>query len=97
MAFEAIFIDTLEIGQELKILFNFKKSNNRAFYTIKKKNFSRFSISTKTFNSVKFHIILCKSIKCYKLFEEQKKTKKGIFRYVLNDTFSKDISLKKYL
>ena len=69
---------------------NFKKSNKRAFYTIKKKNFSRFSISTKTFNSVKFHIILCKSIKCYKLFEEQKKTKKGIFRYT-------EISNKPYI
>ena len=68
---------------------NLKKENKKAIYTIKK-NFPRFSISTKTFNSVKFHIILCKSIKCYKLFEQQKKTKEGIFRYT-------EISKKPYI
>ena len=73
-----------EDGHAFSLFFNeknFKQSNERAFYVIKKKNFSRFSISTKTFNSVKFHIILCKSIKCYKLFEQQKKANKGIFRH----------------
>ena len=56
---------------------------------LKKKTFQDSSISTKTFNSVKFHIILCKSIKCYKLFEEQKKTKKGILdtqKFLTNPT-----------
>ena len=82
-----------EDGHVFSLFFNeknFKQNNKRAFYTIKKKNFSRFSISTKTFNSVKSHIILCKSIKCYKLFEQQKKTKKGIFRYT-------EISNKPYI
>ena len=82
-----------EDGHVFSLFFNeknFKKSNKRAFYKIKKKNFSRFSISTKTFNSVKSHIILCKSFKCYKLFEQQKKTKKGIFRYT-------EISNKPYI
>ena len=60
---------------------NFKNKKKKAFYLIKKKNFSRFSISTNTFNNVKFHIILCKNIKCFKLFEKQKKFKKGIFRH----------------
>lgn len=60
---------------------NLKKAIKELSIRLKKKNFSRFSISTKTFNSVKSHIILCKSIKCYKLFEQQKKTKKGIFKY----------------
>ena len=80
-------------GHVFSLFFNenkFKKENKKAIYTIKKKNFSRFSISTKTFNSVKFHIILCKSTKCYKLFEQQKKTKEGIFRYT-------EISKKPYV
>ena len=82
-----------EDGHVFSLFFNeknFKKKNKKAFYTIKKKKFSRFSISTKTFNSVKSHIILCKSFKCYKLFEQQKKTKKGIFRYT-------EISNKPYI
>ena len=82
-----------EDGHVFSLFFNektFKKENKKAVYTIKKKNFPRFSISTKTFNSVKFHIILCKSIKCYKLFEQQKKTKEGIFRYT-------EISKKPYI
>ena len=82
-----------EDGHVFSLFFNekkFKKENKKAIYMIKKKNFPRFSISTKTFNSVKFHIILCKSIKCYKLFEQQKKTKEGIFRYT-------EISKKPYI
>ena len=66
-----------------------KNKNKKAFYLIKKKNFSRFSISINTFNSVKFYIILCKSIECYNLFKRQKKFKKGIFRHtqILNKSY----------
>lgn len=73
-----------EDGHVFSLFFNeknFKKKDKKAFYAIKKKNFSRFSISINTFNNVKFYIILCKNIKCFRLFEQQKKLKEGIFRH----------------
>ena len=72
-----------------------KNKNKKAFYLKKKKNFSRFSISTNTFNKIKFYIILCKNIECYKLFVKQKKFKEGIFRHTKISNKSYVVCVKK--
>lgn len=85
-------------GHVLSLFFNdknFKKKNNKSFFLIRRKKFSRFSISIDIFNSIKFHIILCKNIRCYKFFDFQRRMKEGIFKYTKLDERSYIVCVKK--